>query len=209
MPRSNKYHLTQSLLSDFQRVFTAEDGYEAFLKSLYRQKKPMTEAMADGIEFEHCVNSVLDGAHIPENHKWYKPVVELAEYLEGSQKQVTIKRDIIVNEACFELYGVLDFLRSGIIYDTKFSKHYYLNKYLLSPQHPMYFYLVPEAREFQYLISDGKFIYKEIYRPYETTPIEVTISQFMVFLDRNHLLEPYVSLWNLETYYESKKKEGK
>ena len=73
----------------------------------------------------------------------------------------------------------------------------------------MYFYLVPEAREFQYLISDGKFIYKEIYRPYETTPIEVTISQFMIFLDRNHLLEPYVSLWNLETYYESKKKEGK
>lgn len=209
MQIQNKFHLTQSLLSDFQRVFTTDDGYEAFLKSLYRQKKPMTEAMADGIEFEHCVNSVMDGAHIPGNHKWYKPVVELAEYLEGSQKQVTIKRDIIVCDVCFELYGVLDFLRSGIIYDTKFSKHYYLNKYLLSPQHPMYFYLVPEAREFQYLISDGKFIYKETYMPYETTPIEVTIKQFMVFLDRNHLLEPYVSMWNLETYYQSKKKEGK
>ena len=209
MQSKNKFHLTQSLLSDFQRVFTTDDGYEAFLKSLYRQKKPMTEAMADGIEFEHCVNSVLDGAHIPENHKWYKPVMELADYLHGSQKQVTLKRDIVVEGVCFELYGVLDFLRSGIIYDTKFSKHYYLNKYLLSPQHPMYFYLVPEAREFQYLISDGKFIYKETYRPYETTPIEVTIKQFMVFLDRNHLLEPYVSMWNLETYYQSKKKEGK
>ena len=163
--------------------------------------------MADGIAFEGAVNSVLNGAHIPETHKWYKPVMELAKYLKGSQQQVTIKRDIIVNDVCFELYGVLDFLRSGIIYDTKFSKHYYLNKYLTSPQCPLYFYLVPEAREFQYISCDGQFIYKEIYHPDEVTPIEVTIKQFMLFLDRSHLVEPYTSIWNLETYYESKKKE--
>ena len=206
MPSSNKYHLTQSILSDFDRVFTAEGGYESFLKALYRQKKPMTEAMADGIEFEHCVNSVLDGEHIPESHKWYKPVMALADYLAGSQKQVSIKRDIVVDDVCFELHGVLDFLRAGIIYDTKFSKHYYLNKYCSSPQHPMYFYLVPEAREFQYLSCDGRFIYKEIYRPEDTIPIEVTIRQFMKFLDRNNLIDIYTSIWNLETYYESKKK---
>ena len=207
MQRRNKFHLTQSLLSDFGRVFTTEDGYEAFLKSLYRQPKPLTEAMANGIEFESCVNSVLDGEFIPKTHKWYKPVMELADYLKGSQKQVTLKRDIVVDGVCFELYGVLDFLRSGIIYDTKFSKHYYLNKYLTSFQHPLYFYLTPEAREFQYLSCDGQFIYKETYHPDEVTPIEVTIKQFMVFLDRSHLIEPYTSLWNLETYYESKRKE--
>lgn len=209
MQRRNKFHLTQSLLSDWNRIFTTEDGYEAFLKSLYRQPKPLTEAMANGIEFESCVNSALDGEFIPKTHKWYKPVMELADYLQGSQKQVTLKRDIVVDGVCFELYGVLDFLRSGIIYDTKFSKHYYLNKYLTSFQHPLYFYLTPEAREFQYLSCDGQFIYKETYHPDEVTPIEVTIKQFMVFLDRSHLVEPYTSLWNLETYYESKKKEGK
>ena len=207
MPSPDKYHLTQSLLADFQRVFTAEDGYEAFLKSLYRQKKPLTEAMADGIAFEGAVNAVLNGEHIPESHKWYRPVMELADYLEGSQQQVSVKKDIIVDGVCFELHGVLDFLRSGIIYDTKFSKHYYMNKYLLSPQHPMYFYLVPEAREFQYLSCDGRFIYKEIYRPEDTTPIETTIRQFMAFLDRSHLIEPYTSIWNLKSYYELKKKE--
>ena len=209
MPSRNKYHLTQSILSDFLRVFTAEDGYESFLKALYRQKKPMTEAMADGIAFEGAVNSVLNGAHIPETHKWYKPVMELAEYLDGSQQQVSIKKYIVVDDVCFELHGVLDFLKAGIIYDTKFSKHYYLNKYFSSPQHPMYFYLVPEAREFQYLSCDGQFVYKEIYRPEDTTPIEVTIRQFMKFLDRNHLTDTYTSIWNLESYYESKKKEGK
>lgn len=209
MPSPNKYHLTQSLLSDFQRVFTAEDGYDAFMASLYRKPKPMTEAMADGIAFEGAVNSVLNGEYIPPTHKWYKPVMELAEYLAGSQQQVSLKRDIIVDGICFQMHGILDFLRSGVIYDTKFSKHYYLNKYLQSPQHPTYFYLVPEAREFQYLSCDGQFIYKEIYRPDEIIPIEYTIKQFMVFLDRNHLIDTYTSLWNLKTYYESKKKEGK
>ena len=65
MPTTNKYHLTQSLLSDFARIFTSEDGYEGFIKSLNRQPKPLSEAMAKGIEFESCVNSALDGEHIP------------------------------------------------------------------------------------------------------------------------------------------------
>ena len=207
MPSQNKFHMTQSLLSDFQRVFTAEDGYESFLKTLYRQKKPMTDAMADGIAFEGAVNSVLNGEHIPEDHKWYKPVMQLAEYLDGSQQQVSIKKDLVVDGVCFELHGVLDFLKAGIIYDTKFSKHYYLNKYFQSPQHPMYFYLVPEAREFQYLSCDGQFVYKEIYHPDEITPIEVTIRQFMRFLEKQNLIDTYTSIWNLKSYYESKKKE--
>ena len=208
MPTSSKFHMTQSLLSDFQRAFT-EDGYEGFLKSLNRQPKPLSDAMAKGIEFESCVNSALDGEFIPESHKWYKPVMQLADYLSGSQQQVSIKRDLIVDGVCFELHGVLDFLRAGIIYDTKFSSHYYLNKYLNSPQHPMYFYLVPEAREFQYLSSDGSFIYKETYRPEDTAPIEILIRQFMRFLDKHNLVETYASIWNLESYYQSKKEKNK
>ena len=88
MPTSSKFHMTQSLLSDFQWMFNPdnEDGYEGFLKSLNRQPKPLSDAMAKGIEFESCVNSALDGEHIPENHKWYKPVMELADYLSGSQQ---------------------------------------------------------------------------------------------------------------------------
>ena len=201
--------MTQSLLSDWQRIFTTEDGYEGFIRSLNRIPKPPTDAMLAGVEFEGCVNSVLDGAYIPEKHKWYKPVMQLAELLDGSQKQVSIKKDIIVDGVCFQLHGVLDFLKAGIIYDTKFSSHYYLNKYLHSPQHPMYFSLVPEAYEFQYLSCDGNFIYKEIYRPEDVTSIEVTIKHFMEWLDKHNLVETYTSIWNLESYYQSKKKEKK
>jgi hypothetical protein len=209
MRKSNKYHMTQSLLNDWQRVFTAEDGYEGFIKSLNRIPKTPTDAMLLGIEFEGVVNSVLDGAYIPSNHKWYNPIMELKELLDGSQQQVSVKRDIYVDGVCFQLHGVLDFLKAGIIYDTKFSKHYYMNKYLHSAQHPSYFYLIPEAYEFQYLSCDGEFVYKEIYRPEDTTPIEVTIRQFMQWLEKHHLIETYTSIWNLESYYESKKKEKK
>lgn len=203
-PRQNKFHLTQSLLSAWQYSFILEDGYESFLKALNRIQEPPNEKMLKGIEFENCVNSVLNGAYIPEKHKWYKPVMQLAEYLAGSQQQVMLKRPVIIDSVYFELFGVLDFLRAGIIYDTKFSTSYHLNKYLQSPQHPMYFYLVPEAREFQYLSCDGNFIYKEIYRPENTVPIEVTIKQFMNFLDHHNLIETYTSIWNLETYYQKK-----
>lgn len=211
MPTTNKYHLTQSLLSDFARIFTSEDGYEGFIKSLNRQKKPPTEAMLKGVEFESCVNSVLNGAYIPKEHKWYKPVMQLKDLLDGSQQQVSIKRDMIVDGVCFELHGILDFLKAGIIYDTKFSTHYYMNKYLHSPQHPLYFYLVPEAYEFNYLSCDGQFIYKETYRPEDTMSIEVTIRQFMKFLEKYNLIETYTSTWNLDAYYKSKlkQKEGK
>lgn len=179
------------------------------MRALYRQPQPPSDKMLRGIEFEHCVNSVLDGAAIPEDHKWYKPVMELANYLAGSQQQVSLKRDIIVDGVCFELQGVLDFLRGGVIYDTKFSTNYHLNKYLDSPQHPMYFYLVPEASEFQYLSCDGKFIYTETYYPEDVTPINVTIRQFMRYLDRHKLVDTYTAFWNLETYYQSKKERKK
>ena len=203
--RSNKYHLTQSLLQTWQRVYSAEDGYEELVSALKREAKPPTEAMLDGIEFENCVNNVLNGAYLPEDHKWYQGIIKTAERLVGSQQQVNLKKDIIVNGVCFELNGVLDFLRAGVIYDTKFSKHYYLGKYRDSPQCPMYFYLVPEAREFQYLSCDGQFVYKETYRPEDTEPIEYKIKQFMAFLDSAKLADLYTKNWNLTTYYKKKK----
>lgn len=204
----NKYHLTQSLLASWQYALTLDDGYERFLRALKREKEPPTQAMLDGVEFENCVNNVLNGAYIDPTHKWYQGIMEVAKKLKGSQQQVRIKKDILVDGVCFELDGILDFLRAGEIYDTKFSTHYYLNKYFDSPQHPMYFYLVPEATKFQYVSCDGRFVYTETYYPEDTPPIEVKIKQFMQFLDRTHNVDTFCDIWNLKTYYNSFNKKG-
>ena len=195
--RHPKIRLTKSLLDAWLYSFKVEDGWDKFLLTLNREKVPVTEAMLDGIRFESCINNVLDGAIIDESHEWYKPVTELADYLHGSQKQVNLFREIDVNGQCILLHGVLDFLRAGVVFDTKFSKRYYLNKYLSSPQHPLYLTLVPEARRFEYLICDGKYIYKEIYPREIVPPIEPTIKNFMNFCDSQGLRKTLEEKWSV------------
>lgn len=192
-----KVRITQSLLSSWEWSFKKDDGYEEFLKALKRERTPPTKIMLDGIAFENVLNSVLRGEHIPEDHEWYKVITEMARELDGSQQQVTIFRDINVSGQPFLLHGVLDYLHAGIIYDCKFSKRYELNKYLTSPQTPMYLELVPEARLFEYIISDGKWVYREKY-PREIVPsIRDTINQFYKYLLQRNLWEIYEQYWRV------------
>ena len=190
-----KVRITQSLLSSWEWSFKKDDGYEEFLQALRREKKPPTQAMLDGIAFENVLNSVLRGEHIPEDHEWYKVVTEMAKELDGAQQQVNLFRDIWVDGQPFLLHGVLDYLKAGIIYDCKFSKRYELNKYLTSPQTPMYLDLVPEARGFEYIISDGKWVYRERYPRYIVPSVVPEIRQFMKFLKDHDLWEIYVEKW--------------
>ena len=92
-------------------------------------------------------------------------------------------------------YGIRDFLKAGIIYDTKCSKTYKVGKCLDSPQHPMYFYLCPEVRQFEYIISDGDYVYREAYSPEETDPIQNTIAGFMAWMERMRLVRLYCDNW--------------
>jgi hypothetical protein len=195
---NNSVRITQTLLSAYQYIFKLDNGYEDFLKVLRREKQPPTQAMLDGRRFEGLINATLDGTPVPEGHEWKEQVLWCADYLKGSQKQVTIFRDIEIDGIPFTLYGVLDFLRAGMIFDTKFSKIYSVGKYLTSPQTPMYFALVPEAKAFEYVICDGKYVYREKYTPDEVTPIEYTIKCFMRFIRQQNLTDTYFGLWQIK-----------
>lgn len=172
-----------------------ENGYDDFLKTLRREPIQQTKAMLDGIRFENVLNATLNGAEIDPTHEWYKPITELYPTLYGSQQQASPSREVTIDGIRFVLYGKLDFLKAGVIYDTKYSKTYRVGKYLDSPQHPMYFAIVPEAHEFQYKICDGKYIYTETYRPDEVEPIERTIKHFMDFLDKMNLVSVFYENW--------------
>lgn len=193
--QSRKLLITQSLLSSWLWSYKLENGYDDFLKTLRREPIQQTKAMLEGIRFENCLNAVLNGAEIEPTHEWYKPIMELYPTLYGSQQQAAPSCEMVIDEVRFLLYGKLDFLKAGIIYDTKYSKTYSVGKYLDSPQHPFYFALVPEAREFQYKICDGKYIYTETYYPDEVEPIERTIKHFMDFLDKQCLVDIYCDNW--------------
>ena len=192
---SSKLRVTQTLISSWEYGLKADDGYEDFLRTLRREPKPVTKAMLDGQRFENVLNNVLKGEPIPEDHEWYGVIMQMAEELYGAQQQVTIFKEIPVDGETVLLHGVLDYLKAGKIYDCKFSKKYHFNKYLGSPQHPMYLRLVPEASQFVYIISDGAYVFREQYDRDDITPIDYTIHHFFEFLKVQNLWETFVENW--------------
>ena len=192
--RSNKFLLTQSLLSSWQYALKGGE-WDEFLSTLRREKKPQSKAILDGIRFENMVHAVSEGAEIGPEQEWYRPVVEICEIISQGQYQVKASRPLVVDGVEFVCYGILDFLKAGVIYDTKFSRTYRVGKYLDSPQHPMYFYLCPEVRRFEYIVSDGNYVYREAYLPEDTEPIENTVRQFMAWLDKTNLVGLYCQNW--------------
>lgn len=199
MSTSPKVRITKSLLDSWLWAFKREDGWDDFLSTLHREKKPPTQAMLDGTRFENVLNNVLKGEAIPEDHEWASVIAEMSKDLYGAQQQVVLFSDCEVNGQPFLLHGVLDYLLAGSIWDCKFTKNYHLNKYFWegTSQTAMYLALVPEARDFTYIISDGNYVYRERYPRDIVPPIEHTINNFMRYLKQHGLWEVYREKWSI------------
>lgn len=200
-----KYLITQSLLSAWGYMFDCHEGCEEeakadFLLALKKEKKPPSEAMLNGIAFENAVYAHAHGLPRTPHEKWESGIRKVAEIVGTAPVQVKAMREIEVCGMTFLIYGILDALQAGVIYDVKFrnkslgSEDIY-GKYLNSPQHPAYFYIVPEATEFRYLVSDGEELYQEIYAREDTRFIGEIIAEFISSLESMELLECYKQKW--------------
>ena len=198
--------ITQSLVSAWAYMFDCAEGREEaaredFERTLRREKGETTDAMQAGIDFENAVYAEADG--LPrEDTNWEQGVKEVASIIRGSQVQVKLSRTITVDSEEYLVYGVLDALKAGTIFDVKFTskggglkENDFYGKYLSSPQHPFYFYLVPEAREFRYLLSDGKDTYIETYHPAECRNAESIIREFITSIKEMGYLDTYKKHW--------------
>lgn len=188
------YLMTQSLLSAWQYIYKAredkeEEAYDSFLRVLNREPTETTKAMQKGIDFENAVTEYLKGEEADGTVK------TVGEMIRGAVLQVPVYLDRTIDGMDFVLYGRIDALKAGVIYDIKYSESYETNKYLDSPQHPMYLECLPSAREFRYLVSDGKEVYVERYTRSDTPCIDNAIRQFMSFLDQYGLRDIYLSKW--------------
>ena len=227
MPR---YKITQSLIESWYYVHDCREGredaaMESFLTALRGEKEELTpeqmQNIQNGFDFEKLVTDIATGAFHPQYEfdgmtdpdtceetckevypKWYRPAAEFGAMLRGAQFQVRIHRSITVLGMEFEIHGVLDALKEGVIYDIKFKNKSFgssdiAGDWLDSPQHPFYFYLVPEARKFMYLVSDGNDIYIEQYLPEETRKAADIISEFVDFLETAGLMDVYKANWQV------------
>lgn len=186
-----RFRITHTLLSSWIYSMQSKERYDEFVKYLNRKPTPQTAAMRNGIKFENTVYAHAAGAVLPEDCEWRDGIAGVAEAIKGSTFQVPLSKNITVDGVDFHLFGILDALGAGHIYDVKFSKTYRIGKYLESTQHPMYFALCPEAADFTYVISDGDYVYRERYFPGDCTPIEYTVRRFMKGLEKQGLVETY------------------
>ena len=196
-----RYLMTQSLLAAWQ--YNLSGGpQEEFLSVLRREKTEQTQAMKDGIEFERLVWECACGKEPEEKHKWAQGIREIAEIVRGGAYQVALSDEAEIEGEEYLLYGIVDFVKQGVIFDVKFSKRYEnrgnVNYYLTSPQAPMYLRLLPGAKQFVFLISDGAQVFSEAYTQEEITPIEKTAAAFTENLKQRGLWDVYTAFWRAD-----------
>ena len=201
-----QFLMTQSLLSAWQYLYDCRSGAEEdaateFRNTLQRIPREPTAAMQNGTAFENAVYAAASGAPRQPHGKWEQGIQKIAPILRGAPVQVRLKRTLEVDGWNLLCYGILDGLKAGTIYDVKFSNRSLASleaagKYLDSPQHPMYFYLCPEAKEFEYLLSDGEDLYIERYRREACRDIAEIIHQFLRSVENMGLMEVYREHWS-------------
>lgn len=198
-----RFMVTHSLLSSwlyaisenpYEDATTERDSMAEFLTVLRREPTPTSEAMQKGIDFEDLVTNILNGGG-DQTNEWYYQANRIAGIIRGGILQYTAKTNVRIGDRDVLLYGRLDALKGGVIYDIKYSGHYEAGKYFDSTQHPMYMRLVPEAREFSYLISNGKDFWQETYRRDETADIDRIVADFYEWLNVQGLDELYRQHW--------------
>ena len=201
-----RFLITHSLLSSwlhaikedpYEDATTERDNYAEFLDVLNRVQTPPTEAMQNGLDFEELVTSIANGAdyQADREHRWYDAASKVADIVRGGQFQLKAKKYVTVNGIDFLMYGRLDVLKAGTIYDIKFTKNYDRGKYFGSTQHPLYLDLIHEVGRFTYLISNGTDVWTETYTREETRSIYPVISDFTDWIRDQGLFQIYAEKW--------------
>ena len=206
MLSKQKLLITHSLLNSWDYLYKASDewyslAYESFITTLNRIDTDPTQAMLHGLAFERLVSDIVTGKPVDLSHEWIIGATEIADIIKQNctLEQAKVQKDITVNGIDYLLYGVLDWLGSGIIYDVKFKENisnYAVGHYYDGTQHRMYLTLVGGADTFVYLVSNGKKVYQETYTRQECRPIEQTISDFEKWLKLYDLWGVYTEKWS-------------
>lgn len=180
------YLVTTTLLNSWSYLWKVDEAYEQqswqdFIDLLNRIRKPPNEAMQRGLQFEaDCIAGLVPG---------------ISEKIKGGVYQYSASKETKVGNERVLLYGKIDVLKAGIIYDIKSTIKYELQKYHDSIQHHMYMTMIPNAVKFEYLINNGRETFIETYRRDEIRPVEPTIDQFYQWLKERNLWQVYTEKW--------------
>lgn len=199
------FKITHSLLGAWDYAtgeYATDDSLEEFKHTLRREPHKQSAAAAQGQEFEDNVTFYAKHGQFLQPTATYTRAEQLAiktfgDKLRGAVPQIKTSKVIRIMEMDFKLVGVADFVKAGVIYDTKRVQRYEYGKYFKSTQHPMYFELFPEARQFTYLIFNGQDALEETYQRRDAEPIELAIRRFIRDMRSFGELDTYKKYWEV------------
>ena len=190
-----KYYITPTLLNSWQ--YNIKNGtLEDFIKVLNKEEFEPSESIQKGFEFEK---------YMQENY----------EETKGGAYQVKVSKEY----GNYLLYGIIDCLKGGIIYDYKYTNNYEVGQFFNNHQTLMYLELVPEAKKMVYLITNkfekeipliaplnyeynGEHEYKvgDIFREEYTKDlfpetIDSILKKFETWLKQYNLFDTYAEKW--------------
>ena len=120
----------------------------------------------------------------------------ISKIIAGGIYQMVGKKKVKVNGMNILMYGILDVLKGGTIYDIKRVSRYSIQKYLHSYQHGFYLDLFERANVFKYLAyDDNETLHIETYYRGQYQPTIEVISNFLNWLKDNNLLDLYKLNW--------------
>ena len=158
-----------------------EQALSEFLDVLNKVPSEPNEYMQRGIDFEEDC---------------YKGKTVVSPIIENGAYQISGSKLIEVSGIKIVLYGRLDVLKGGTIYDIKRVTKYAPQKYLKSYQHPVYLEIFPQAKKFTYLVyDDTEKLHTETYFKDECVDVKGTIADFIRWLKENKMFEMFVSKW--------------
>lgn len=158
-----------------------QNAFKDFLNTLNKVPCKPNEFMTRGIEFEkECYAG---------NNTCISPIIKGGLYQVKGYKWVEIEGMNIL------LYGVLDVLKGGVIYDIKRVSRYSTQKYLHSYQHGLYMDLFNNAYKFTYLAYDGTNLHQETYYREQYEPTINIAKRFINWLKENNLFKVYQEKW--------------
>ena len=199
------FRITHSLISAWDYAtgeYATDNSLDEFMATLRREPHERSKSMQIGVDFESEVTYYAANGQLQKSDADYADaeraaIVGFGSRVRNSVPQVRAEKRMKIGGMDFQLVGVADYLKAGIIYDTKRVGRYEYGKYVSSSQHPMYFELFPEAIRFDYLIFDGGQTYTETFRRGECTPASILISRFIRDMRDAGLIDTYKQYWEV------------
>ena len=180
---TNSYLITPSLINNIKYLVSLENiDYDKIKSVLKREPQETNEAMQSGIIYEE---------------ETLKGKTNAREIVCGGAYQVARSKIIEVDEINYMIYGRIDFLKAGVIYDIKrIVYQYHIQKYFGSAQTVIYLELFPEAKQMTYVVSDDlDNIHLETYYRDQIESVNTLIREFITLLKILKLDNLYYENW--------------